>query len=344
MGPTGSRYRILQIHPTRRCNLRCLHCYSVSGPEERDQLSAELLREAITDAAAAGYTVAGFSGGEPLLYKPLHELLEHAHVCGMRTTVTSNGMLLTERKLALLSGRLDLLAISIDGPRESHNRMRASEYAFDGMVKRLEGVRSSGIPFGFIFTLTQHNVHELDWVAGFALEQGAKLLQIHPLEEAGRARQLLAGQRPDGLESAYAYLEARRIQEVAGDRMLVYLYLAHRTLLASEPGRVFAEAEPQGNGNGNGRLLAELVSPLIIEADGTVVPIEYGFPRPYAFGNLIEAPLRELAPRWVADRHRDFRRLSRSVFEEVTTPTDLPFANWYELMAERAAQALGPAG
>ena len=26
--------RILQIHPTRRCNLRCLHCYSLSGPEE----------------------------------------------------------------------------------------------------------------------------------------------------------------------------------------------------------------------------------------------------------------------------------------------------------------------
>jgi MoaA/NifB/PqqE/SkfB family radical SAM enzyme len=341
MGPTGSRYRILQIHPTRRCNLRCLHCYSVSGPEERDQLSAELLREAITDGAAAGYTVAGFSGGEPLLYKPLHELLEHAHACGMLTTVTSNGMLLTERKLALLGGRLDLLAISLDGPPESHNRMRASEHAFDGMLKRLEGVRRSGIPFGFIFTLTQHNVHELDWVAGFALEQGAKLLQIHPLEEAGRARQLLAGQRPDGVESAYAFLEARRIQELAGDRLLVHLDLAHRTLLASEPGRVFADDGSQGNGIG--RPLAEFVSPLIIEADGTVVPIEYGFPRPYALGNLTEAPLRELGPRWLTERHGDFRRLSRNVFEEVTAPTDLPFTNWYELMAERAAHALEPA-
>jgi len=33
---------------------------------------------------------------------------------------------------------------------------------------------------GFIFTLTFHNVHELEWVAQFAVEQGAKLLNSIP--------------------------------------------------------------------------------------------------------------------------------------------------------------------
>src|SRR6266567_880068 len=113
MAPTGDSYRVLQIHPTRRCNLCCLHCYSASGPQERDTLSIALLRGAVEDAAKEGYTIAGISGGEPLLYGSLPELLEHAHQCGMITTVTSNGMLLDERRLARLQGRADLLAISL---------------------------------------------------------------------------------------------------------------------------------------------------------------------------------------------------------------------------------------
>ena len=63
MGPTGDKYRVVQIHPTRRCNLRCLHCYSVSAPEERDQLPVPLLLDAVADAAAEGYAVASFFGG-----------------------------------------------------------------------------------------------------------------------------------------------------------------------------------------------------------------------------------------------------------------------------------------
>src|SRR4249920_1312004 len=141
MGPTGNSYRVLQIHPTRRCNLRCLHCYSSSGPEESSELSIALLRDALTDASEEMYSAVGISGGEPLLYKPLHELLEHAHQSGMKTTVTSNGMLLTEKRLEALRGVVDLLAISLDGVPASHNRMRASERAFDTMVARLEGVR-----------------------------------------------------------------------------------------------------------------------------------------------------------------------------------------------------------
>jgi len=281
MGPTGDSYRVLQIHPSRRCNLRCLHCYSSSGPEERGEISVALLRDALTEASEEGYTVAGVSGGEPLLYKPLHELLQHAHECNMLTTVTSNGMLLDERRLETLQGITDLLAISLDGVPASHNRNRASERAFDTMASRLEGVRRSGIPFGFIFTLTLHNLHELDWVANFALKQGAQLLQIHPLEEVGRAKQFLSRARPDEIESAYAYLELLRIQALAGDTLRVQLDLIDRNLLRSSPSRVFADKPSVDE---TSLSLSDLVSPLVIEADGTLVPIQYGFAREYALG------------------------------------------------------------
>lgn len=162
------------------------------------------------------------------------------------------------------------------------------------MAGKLEGVRASGIPFGFIFTLTQHNLGELDWVARFALEQGARLLQIHPLEQVGRARELLAGQTPDTVENAFAHLEALRIQELAGDRMLVQVDVIDSSVLPANRALVYAdELLPDSDG----APLGELLSPLVIEADGTVVLLEYGFARAFALGNLHDAGLRELAER-----------------------------------------------
>ena len=332
MGPTGTA-RILQIHPTRRCNLRCLHCYSSSGPEERDALPAALLKEALTDARAEGYSVAGFSGGEPLLYESLGEVLQHARECGMVTTVTSNGMLLDQKRLQMLSGRADLLAISLDGIPESHNRMRGSDRAFEVMEARLEGVRQAGIPFGFIFTLTQQNLHELEPVAAFAKEQGARLLQIHPLEETGRARETLSGFQPDEERSAYALLESLRLQRELGDGLRVHVDLFDRAVLQSRPELVFAEDIPE---NTLESPLAELISPLIIQTDGSVVPLQYGFAAKYALGSLYEASLPELAGEWRQRVFPQFRQLSRRVFQESVNPDILPFFNWYEVIAREA--------
>lgn len=334
MGPTGSTFRILQIHPTRRCNLRCLHCYSASGPEQRGELAPELLCGALSDARNEGYTVVSVSGGEPLMYAGLKNVLQHAHECGLVTTVTTNGMLLNDRRLAQLQGVVDLLAISLDGVPSSHNRMRSSEHAFPMMEQRLEGVRRSGIPFGFIFTLTQHNIHELDWVAAFALEHGATLLQVHPLEIVGRAEAQLPTSGPDSVEAGFAYLEVLRIQAEVGDRLHLHLDLADQQAFLAEPERAYAGDTTQ---DALDRRLADLTSPLVIEADGTVVPLQYGFVCRYALGNLLQTPLREMAPVWRREVYPSFRRLCRQVYERAVRQDHTPLFNWYDAMLQGAA-------
>jgi MoaA/NifB/PqqE/SkfB family radical SAM enzyme len=324
---------IIQVHPTRRCNLRCLHCYSLSGPEARDLLSAQTLADTLTDARSHGYAVASFSGGEPVLYPELASLLRHAKALGMRTTVTSNGMLLSEARLATLRGCTDVLAISLDGMPESHNRMRASDQAFDRMRDNLDGVRAAAIDFGFIFTLTQYNVNEVDWAAAFAAEQGAKLFQIHPLEEVGRARTTLAGARPDEIESAYAFLAAERIRQQYAGRLFVQLDVFHRDLVTRYPDRFYAGENCRAPDT-----LAECVTPLVVEADGVVVPLGYGFARPYALGCVLDRPLRDLAPSWIADGYPRFRALCRRVYADACRPSALPFLNWYELIGLQSAE------
>lgn len=322
---------IVQIHPTRRCNLRCLHCYSASGPEHRDLLSYETLAHALTDARDEGYKVASFSGGEPTLFRGLGRLLHHAKELGMRTTVTTNGMLLTGERLAMLRGCTDVLAISLDGIPESHNRMRACDQAFDRMRANLDGVRGCGIDFGFIFTLTQYNVNEVEWAAQFAVEQGARLFQIHPLEEVGRAATVLTGSRPDEIESAYACVAAERIRRKYGKHLFVQVDIFHRGMVKRCPERFYAEQHWQGAAR-----LAQAVTPLVVEADGMVVPLGYGFGRPYALGCLLERRLRDLAPHWLATRYSQFREICRQTYAEACTPSDLPFLNWYELIGSRS--------
>jgi MoaA/NifB/PqqE/SkfB family radical SAM enzyme len=330
VGPTCDP--ILQVHPTRRCNLQCLHCYSASGPDQRDQLPASVFERAITDARSEGFLVASFSGGEPTLYKPLPQLLRRARDCGMRTTVTSNGMLLDQRRLDSLTGLTDVLAISLDGIPTSHNTMRNSPRAFEAMAACLPAVRASQIPFGFIFTLTQYNLNEAAWAADFAFQHGASLFQIHPLEQVGRAAQRLEGARPDGLESAYAYLEVERIRHQYEGRMTIQFDLIHATILRENPHRFFDDRDASD------RPLADLVSPLVIEPDGRVVPFGYGFANRYALGFLTTASLSQLTSAWRTTGYRDLQALCRSTFHDAAQQRELPILNWWETLGEHAAQ------
>ena len=335
MGPTGNT-RVVQIHPTRRCNLRCLHCYSSSSPEERGVLDAALLFPAVADLAEEGYDGVSLSGGEPLLYPELGSLLGHAKRQGLSTAVVSNGMLLTPKRLDAIQLHTDLLVISIDGKPASHNAMRDSAKAFDVMVSRLESLRRRGMTFGFIFTLTQHNLDELPWVAEFAVNAGARLLQIHPLEGFGHALRTLAGKVPDELEGAYAWALAERIRAATRGRLAIQVDLVHSEAVLANPAAFFA-AETAAVGT----RLSELLSPLVIEPDGAVVPLQYGFAREYALGNLHSQTVPRMARRWRQFTWPAFQELCRGLSDELSAGPSR-FLNWYEAIAQHAVSRRVP--
>ena len=183
-------------------------------------------------------------------------------------------------------------------------------------------------------------------IADFAVAQGASLLQIHPLEEAGRAREALPGQAPDEFEIAFAWVVASRLREALRGRLRIHLDLLDRaalrvglaspTLTGASGLEPLAGPVERAYGPEEPRRLADLVAPLVVEADGTVVPMQYGFPRTYSLGSLEEARLRFLAVRWRVQRQRAFTDLCRRTLEELAVPAELPFVNWYEEVARRA--------
>jgi MoaA/NifB/PqqE/SkfB family radical SAM enzyme len=332
MGPTGSDVSVIQIHPTRHCNLRCQHCYSTSGPEYSGALEIASLERFLTDARAEGFNAIGCSGGEPLVYRDLPRLLACARGLGFATSVTTNGLLLTTRQVTRLAPHLSLLAISLDGIPESHDRLRALPGAFRKMREKLKAVRDAGMRFGFIFTLTFENLNELDWAAQFAVAEGAALLQIHPLEQVGRARDYELWP-PDDLELSCAFIEVARLKKLYGARIALQLDVADRGMIAREPERAFAVPAPDAAALAE-RPLAALVSPLVVQEDGLIVPIQHGFSPAYAIGRL-GGDFRADAARWKETRYAAFLDLARGVWERMReAPEHLPFTNWYSAITE----------
>jgi MoaA/NifB/PqqE/SkfB family radical SAM enzyme len=333
-GPTGDAVNVIQIHPTLRCNLRCQHCYSSSGPEARAGLPVELLEEFLSQIGEEGFNAVGISGGEPLTYGPLPRLLESARSHGLFTSVTTNGSLSTSSRLETISPHLSLLAISIDGGEASHDVLRGPG-SFARMVKHLPDVRAANLPFGFIFTLTQTNLHELVDAAEFAAAQGASMLQIHPLERVGRAREYTLFP-PDDMELAFAFMEVARLQAQYAGRLVFQLDVADRTLIEREPCRAFAVPTPDLAEIAS-MPLAALVSPLVVQEDGFVVPVQHGFGNDFAIARLGHGSFRHQAARWKREQYPRFLELTRSVWSDLRdAPAHLPFTNWYAAVTEKS--------
>jgi len=312
--------RIIQIHPGLRCNLACSHCYSSSGPGERTRLDVPVLNQFLRDAADEGYDTLAISGGEPLLYTDLPQVIATAHDAGLRVTLTTNGMPLIPRRVAWLTG-IDLVAVSLDGPPAAHNASRGSASAFSAMKRGVARLRDAGIPFGFLFMLTQHNVCDLEWVAEFAVAEGAGLLQVHPLELAGRGADRL--DEPDSLEVKWALAEVLRMQARFGRRLALHLDAVATSCVGWMDVSSRSLHGP----------LSDVVEPLVLEADGTVVPMEHGFPRTFALGNVHDGRLPELAAAWREHRGADWLAIHGRVAENCAA-ANTTLVNWpYQLAA-----------
>ena len=77
---------------TKRCNLRCAHCYSASTcAAALDEMTGDEARAMIDDLGAFGSPVLLFSGGEPLLRPDLLELIPRAKAAGLTAVQVETG-------------------------------------------------------------------------------------------------------------------------------------------------------------------------------------------------------------------------------------------------------------
>lgn len=330
--PTGIA-PVLQVHPLDRCNLACAHCYTSSGPHAARSLPAALLCDAIDDAAVLGYGQLAVSGGEPLLYDALPDLLRRARERGLTTTLTTNGLLATAARWSPLAPWLDLAAVSIDGRPDEHDALRGRPGAFEQTRRHLAVLRAHGTPFGLIFTLTRHNVDSLQAVVELAAAEGARSVQVHPLGGSGRAADTMPQAVPDAQELLAALAEAR--------------WLAHRLGVAVQ---VDALAPGQLRGwrhhlvpDAPVHHLAQLAPLLVVRADGEVLPFAHEVDPRLSLGNLHVARLGPLARAWLDGRSPvALQRAIARTWDELAVQEEPAPVDWFTEVARRTGRRTVP--
>lgn len=199
---------------TRRCNLRCVHCYSSSRdleyPGELDTAEGKAL---ITDLAQFGCPVILLSGGEPLIRPDLEELARFAAGKGMRVVISTNGTLITREKAAVFRDiGLSYVGISLDGIGATHDKFRGENGAFAAAVHGMRICQEFGIKVGIRFTINRRNYHEIPAVFDFIEDEGVPRACFYHLVYSGRGSKLMK----EDLE----HEETRNVVDIIMDRTL----------------------------------------------------------------------------------------------------------------------------
>ena len=283
LGPTV--LPILHLHVLRRCNLRCLHCYSSSGPGEADELALPQALAAVDMAAAWGYRHVAISGGEPLLYRHLDDVLEHVRRVGLSSSVVTNGLRATRPEILDTLRKSRNVTVSLDGAAPRHDAMRVREGAFDAAVRALEALSGSGIGCGVAYGATRSNLDDLEATLQVVTDAGGSYAHVHAVEAAGRAVSELSDCLLDRDDARRLYVLTRLLTlQSDPSAMTVHCDLIHRDWILERPELVYAVVHDDE------RLPAsdQLPGVLVVEPDGAIIPVCYGFDRAFQIGTLAD--------------------------------------------------------
>jgi Fe-coproporphyrin III synthase len=283
----------------RRCNLRCVHCYSHSQDKQYDgELTTAQAKEVITDLASFGSPVLLFSGGEPLMRSDILELIGFAGSKGMRAVLSTNGTLITpETAKQLKDFDLSYVGISLDGLKETHDRFRGVENAFDMAISGLRNCQNAGIKVGLRFTINKRNAEDIPGIFVLIREENIPRVCFYHLVYVGRGSKLITEDLSheetrttvdtiiDLTKSLFDEGRPTEVLTVDNHADGVYLY---QRLLQEDPVRAARVMEllemNGGNSSGNGIGC--------ISWDGSVHADQFW--RHHSFGNVADRPFSEI--------------------------------------------------
>jgi pseudo-rSAM protein/SPASM domain protein len=298
-GDVKSNKPIVVWNSTKRCNLKCIHCYAKATPNKSEgEFTTDEAKGFLEDIARYDCPVILFSGGEPFLRKDLFELIEYADSLKLRPVISTNGTLITEEaaKAAKKAG-VKYIGVSLDGLKEINDSFRGMDGAFEKAISGMKNSLRAEIKTGLRFTITKHNQPDLPGVLLKLKEIGVGRCCLYHLDYTGRGKDIMEHDlTPSESRAAVAkYFELTKMHHAKGfpiETLLVgnycdagYLYL---TLKDEEPERAewAMELLKRNGGDGTGETIAD------VDHLGNVHANQFW--QDYSFGNVRERKFGEI--------------------------------------------------
>ena len=173
---------------TRRCNLKCRHCYTVSADVDfPGELTHEQAMATLDDIGTMGVPALILSGGEPLNRFDFFELAQAARKKVRYLALSTNGTKIhgeTADRIADIG--FQYVGISIDGVGATNDWFRGVDGAFEEAVRGVRECKKRDIKVGLRFTLTKDNAEQLPELLQLCDDEGVDKFYLSHLVYAGR--------------------------------------------------------------------------------------------------------------------------------------------------------------
>jgi hopanoid biosynthesis associated radical SAM protein HpnH len=171
---------VLMLEPTHQCNLACKGCGRIK--EYRETLGQSMtLEECLEAVEECGAPVVTVTGGEPLIYPPIFELLQELVHRQKHIYLCSNAILL-EKSLPRLprSDRLTL-SIHLDGLAPTHDRILGRSGVFNQAIKAIKAAKAEELRVCTNTTIYKEtNLEEIEILLSYLGHIGVDGLLVSP--------------------------------------------------------------------------------------------------------------------------------------------------------------------
>jgi len=324
----------LNLDLTRRCNLKCVMCEQhrhqpgTSGALSWYDPARELPLAAwvnLLDQVSFWRPRLYITGGEPLIYPYFPDLIREAKKRKLVIHLQTNGTLLEKAADLLVEAGVEMVTVSLDGPRAIHERIRGQKGAFNRSCQGINALVSArgrrASPLLLInCVISKANMPFLEEMMPLAQELGADILQLqhtmfNTADNIERHNRCLSPEfaRCQGLNLVLPSIpEGEYYESEATAADLRHLQAGLREVRRRANGRVRLQFFPN--------LPTELLAPYYLDLnhpfpqvcqalwkgsrilpDGTVSPCLH-----LVAGNISQQPFREI---WNGPQMRRFRRL-----------------------------------
>ncbi len=176
--------RYLELQITRRCNLKCHHCYL--GAQRKEDLSLQDAVNISREFESMGGLRLLISGGEPMLYPKLNSYLGKTAHLKVRRVLLTNGIQITPENIKWLT--VDEIQFSLDGWKDGHEILRGKG-TFDKVIQSIRIARDAGIQVSIATMVHQGNLNDFEQMERFISDIGACQWGIDALCLAGNLTQ-----------------------------------------------------------------------------------------------------------------------------------------------------------
>lgn len=303
------------------CNMACRYCFYADETEKRSvplmgRMSPETMREIVDRAFAFadGECTFSFQGGEPSLaglafFQGLTDYVErHPNPKGIRAryTIQTNGYALDEPWVRWFAEHDVLVGVSLDGPKELHDRFRRDrdgEGTFHRVMAFIRLLEKHKVDYNVLTVVSAANARRGGQVYNFFKKQGFRYQQyiecLDPLGETPGGHDYSL--TPERYEVFLKTVFDAWYQDMKAGRYVYNRYFENLMMILT------------GQTPESCSLRGSCLPQWVIEADGSVYPCDFYALDAWKLGNILENSFEELE---AARQHSGFIEWSHRLPED----------------------------